>query len=58
MKPHAGKMYWWRQKGALEWRFGYCSLCSGGLVRMSAWNGDTTGGVVVDPVDIDWKEFQ
>lgn len=57
MKPNSGRMYWWRQKGALEWRFGYCSHESAGLVRMGRWNGDTSGGAVVDPTEIEWKDY-
>lgn len=58
MKPSSGTMYWWRGKGMLEWRFGYCTHEQGGLVRMGRWNGDSTGGVVVDPFDIEWRAYQ
>lgn len=58
MKPNSGRMYWWRQKGALQWRFGYCTNESGGLVRMGRWNGDCDGGSVVSPFDIEWKAYQ
>lgn len=59
MKPASGRMYWWRPKGAVEWRFGYCTHdgCSD-LVRMGRWNGDTSGGYVVSAWDIDWKDYQ
>lgn len=51
-----GKMVWWRftaTGGA--YRFGYVSLVGGGLVRMGRWNGDYSGGSVVDPAEIEWK---
>ncbi len=57
MKPASGRMYWWRQRGALQWHFGYCTHVSGGLVRMGAYNGDHSGGHVVDPTDIEWRDF-
>lgn len=58
MKPGSGNMYWWRAKGGLEWRFGYCTHESGNLVRMGRWAGDTIGGSVLDPFDIEWKPYR
>jgi hypothetical protein len=55
-RPPSGSMVWWRPNSSVEWRFGYCTYVSGpGTVRMGRWNGDTTGGVVVDVWDIEWK---
>ncbi len=54
-------MVWWRFKKNApgEYRFGYCTSAeSGQLVRMGRWNGDTTGGCVVDPYEIEWKDYR
>jgi hypothetical protein len=52
-------MVWWRFKGDKEWSFGFCSDAKGaGLVRMGAYNGDYTHGVVVSENEIEWKEYR
>lgn len=56
-RPGYGEMCYWRQKGALEWRFGYVSRVGQDLIRMGWWNGDETNGPVVDPFDIEWKKY-
>lgn len=57
-KPPSGMMVYWRGKGALEWRFGYCThLKCYELVRMGCWNGDTMGGSIVSYDDIEWREY-
>ena len=57
-RPPSGRMCYWRGKGMVEWRFGYCTYVSGSnLVRMGRWNGDTSGGSVVDIGDIEWKTY-
>jgi hypothetical protein len=58
MTPSHGKMYWWKPKSSIGWRFGFCSHETQGLVRMGRWNGDFDGGSVVSPEDIDWKAYQ
>ena len=59
MRPSHGSMVWWRGKGSLEWRFGYCIYVQGhDLVRMGRWNGDTMGGAVVAASEIEWKEYR
>lgn len=52
-------MVWWRfKKQGGTWRFGYVSNTgNSSLVRMGNWNGDTTGGVVVDSAEIEWKNY-
>lgn len=58
-RPPSGTMVWWRGKGRLEWRFGYCTYVSGyDLIRMGRWNGDTFGGSVVSASEIEWKEYR
>lgn len=57
-RPPSGSMIHWRAKGALEWRFGYCTYVSGPtLIRLGHYNGDSTGGSVVDCFDIEWKPY-
>lgn len=52
-------MVWWRFKAqGGTWRFGYVSrVPQGSLIRLGNWNGDTTGGVVVDPNEIEHKPY-
>jgi hypothetical protein len=51
-------MIWWRAKGALEWRFGYCTYVHGQtMIRLGRWAGDTMGGSVVECFDIEWKRY-
>lgn len=54
-----GIMVYWRFKKAApcEWRFGYTSAERDGLIRMGRWNGDTSGGVVVDPKEIETRPY-
>ncbi len=52
-------MVYWRGKGQLQWRFGYCTYVqSYDLVRMGSYNGDTTGGAVVDINEIEWRPYR
>lgn len=55
-QPPWSAMVWWRFKKHAPgpWVFGYVSDAGGGLVRMGAWNGDTTNGHVVNPDEIEW----
>lgn len=58
-RPPPGTMVWWRfkDKGG-AYRFGYCTYERGdNLLRMGNYNGDTSGGFVVDAYEIEWKEF-
>lgn len=58
-RPPSGSMVWWRFKNGLQdYHFGYCTYESGGLIRLGRWNGDTMGGRVVDPYDIEWKTYE
>ena len=50
-------MCYWRFKGDKAWRFGYATQATGGLYRMGNWNGDTMGGVLVDPADIERRNY-
>lgn len=51
-------MCWWRFKGDKPWRFGYATQVPGtSMFRMGTYNGDTTGGTVVDPSDVETKEY-
>lgn len=57
-RPPPGTMCYWRVKGSAEWRFGYCTYVDGTeFVRMGRWNGDTIGGSVVGPWEIEWKPY-
>ena len=49
---------YWRFKGAESYRYGWSSMVPNGLIRMGRWNGDTTGGTVVDPKDIETKPYR
>ena len=49
-------IYWrFKKKAPCEWRFGYRSHVKGNLYRMGRWNGDTSGGVIVDITEIEEK---
>lgn len=54
-RPIPGLTVWWRFSGGKSWRFGYVTWESGELIRLGRWHGDRTGGVVVDPSDIEWR---
>ena len=56
-RPTTGIMIYWRFKSSIPsiWHTGYTSLAGNGLIRMGRWNGDTYGGVVVDPAEIEWR---
>lgn len=48
-------VYWrFKEKGG-PWAYGYPTRISRDLVRMGLYNGDSTGGVVVDPVEIETR---
>jgi hypothetical protein len=58
--PPSGQMIYWRYRrhdpGA--WRFGYVSYTgTPDIIRLGAWNGDTMGGALVSPSEIEWKEL-
>ncbi len=59
MKPQSGQMIFWRfkEKAPCSWRFGYCTYL-GEMIRLGCWNGDTMGGAIVDPSEIEWREYQ
>ena len=50
-------MVYWRFKSntPTAWKLGYVTRLSGGLVRMGCYNGDSIGGVIVDPHEIEYK---
>jgi hypothetical protein len=50
-----GRMYYWRFKGEKVYRYGYATPVRGGLWRMGAFNGDTKGGRVIDPDEIEGR---
>lgn len=54
-------MVYWRFKskvGGYEYRFGYVTYISGhNMIRMGRWNGDTTGGPIVDCNEIEWQPY-
>jgi hypothetical protein len=57
-RPPSGSMVYWRRRGGIEWRFGYCTYVEGSnLIRMGWHNGDTTGGPVVSVADIEWRKY-
>lgn len=57
--PASGYMYWWRFKRSAPgaWHFGYCTWLGSGMVRMGAYNGDTTGGSAVVALEIEWRDY-
>ena len=60
-RPPSGTMVHWRfkAKAPSEYRFGYVTYVSGySVIRMGRWNGDTTGGAVVDASEIEWKDYR
>lgn len=48
---------YWRFKGEKAWRYGYKTRAECGLWRMGRWNGDTTGGSVVSPEEVEVKQW-
>lgn len=50
---------WWRFKRDAPgpWHFGFKTDVGSGLVRMGHYNGDYSGGVVVDPTEIETKPY-
>lgn len=54
--PPSGQLYW-RFKGDKAWKYGYCTNAGSGLLRMGCYNGDTTDGSLVDPLDIEWRSY-
>lgn len=46
---------YWRFKGEMAYRYGYCTYVDRGLYRMGTYNGDVVGGVIVDPNDVEVK---
>lgn len=47
---------YWRFKGDRAYRYGYATNIRGTLYRMGRYNGDTTGGVIVDKNDVEWRD--
>lgn len=55
-RPPPGSMVNWRFTGSKPYGFGYVTYAgSYNMLRMGRWNGDTTGGQIVDVADIDWE---
>jgi hypothetical protein len=48
---------YWRFKGEKAWRYGYQTDAQAGLWRMGHWNGDTSGGTLVSPEEIEIKKW-
>ena len=48
---------YWRFKTDKAWRYGYASEIKIDLWRMGSYSGDYTFGVLVDPKDIDRKDY-
>lgn len=47
---------YWRFKGEKAYRYGYASqIDRSSLWRMGSYNGDFTGGFIVDPYDVEIK---
>lgn len=55
MRPESGRMVWWKVLGAVSWQIGYVTYVDGDLIRLGRYNGDTTGGIVLNPRAIEWK---
>lgn len=54
MEMHRACYWRFKAKGG-TWTYGYPSRVKGALVRMGAWNGDTSYGVVVDESEIETR---
>lgn len=55
--PTSGSMVYWRFRKDVPgpWRFGYVTYERGhDLIRMGAWNGDTSHGPIVSASEIEW----
>lgn len=52
MRLRNGVGCYWRFKGEKEYRYGWPTP-EGSLWRMGRWNGDTSGGMIVDEYDIE-----
>ena len=50
-------MCYWRFKNEQAYRFGYATPLSGNLWRMGLYNGDTTGGFIVDETEVETKSY-
>lgn len=60
-RPPSGTMVYWRFKtrAPCSWSFGYVTYCgANNMIRMGCWNGDNTGGSVVDYSEIEWREYR
>jgi hypothetical protein len=58
MRPQPGTMVYWRYRATGGgYHFGYVTYVTyvGQLCRMGRWNGDTMGGPLVDPFEIEWR---
>jgi len=60
MRPQIGTMIYWRFKknNPGSWIFGYVTDAGSGLLRMGSWSGDSNHGPVVDPLEIEWREYK
>lgn len=58
-RPPSGLMIYWRFKRSIpgRWLFGYVTNVQSGLIRLGRWNGDTYGGSVVEPSEIEWRAY-
>lgn len=59
-RPALDTMIYWRFKeGSKTWRFGYVTpLSNSRLLRLGEYNGDSYGGMVVDPAEIEWRAYR
>ena len=52
-------MYWrFKRDAPGPWHFGYQTPVGSGLVRMGLWHGDTSRGPIVDPAEIETREYR
>jgi len=58
--PCSGEMVWWRFKARIPcpWVFGYVTDEGSGLIRLGCRYGDSHGGSVVSPEEIEWREYR
>lgn len=53
----SGMVYWrFKSSTPTPYWFGYATDAGSGLVRMGCYNGDTAGGSIVDPKEIEWRK--
>lgn len=50
---------WWRFKGDREWKLGYqTDLSSYDMIRIGNYNGDATGGRVVERNEVEFRQYR